>query len=97
MTAGNHLNEHYAQRPDIATLIDGFAEDLLGSHVGERPGGRDALRSAGRGNNPSEAKVNDLGNIILGDDNIRRLDVTMHDVARMSRAQPFCDLDGQVE
>src|SRR5206468_10895612 len=34
-------------RSDVAALVDGFAEDLLGSHVGERPGGGDALRSTG--------------------------------------------------
>ena len=93
MTAGNHLNEDYAQSPDIAALINGFAKDLLGSHIRERPRGRDALRRAGCGDNPSEAEINDLGHLIIGNNDVRRLDVAVHDVARMSRAQPSGDLD----
>ena len=94
MTAGNHLHEDYAQGPEVAALVDGFAEDLLGSHVGERPGGRDALRSAGGGHDAGKAEVHDLGHLFIGDNNVGRLDVAMHDVARMSRAEASCNLDG---
>ena len=97
MTAGKHLNQDYAQGPNVAALVDGFAEDLLGGHVRERPGGRDTLRGANGGNNAGEAEVHDLGHLVIGNDNVRRLDVAMHDIARMSRAESPCNLDGEVE
>jgi len=97
MTAGNHLNENHTQCPDVAALVDGFAKDLLGGHVWKGPCGRDALGSAGGGHKPGQAKVHDFGHLVIGNDDVGRLDVAMHDVARMSSAQPAGDLDSQVE
>ena len=36
--AGDELEHQTAERPDVCALIDGFAAQLLGTHVGWRPG-----------------------------------------------------------
>jgi hypothetical protein len=47
-SAGRHLLEHDAERPDVAALVGGLAQQLLRRHVGERAGER-----SGRPNVPS--------------------------------------------
>ena len=97
MTAGNHLNEDDAERPDIAALIDGFSEDLLWSHVRKRSGRGNALRGAGCGYHSGEPEIDDLGYLFICNDDVRGLDVAMHDVARVSRAEPPGNLNGEVQ
>src|SRR4029079_15607225 len=47
-SAGEELEEHAAERPDIRALVDGAAARLLGTHVG-RAAEDNALAGAGRG------------------------------------------------
>ncbi len=97
MTPGQHLNQDDAESPNIAGPVHLFAENLLWSHVRERARGGAALCCGGGGDYTSEAEVHNLRGVVLGDDDIGRLDVAVHDVARVRGAKPFGHLDGQVQ
>jgi len=97
MAPGDHLNENDSQRPNVGTVIDGFAENLFRSHVRKRAGGRNALRSAGAGHDAGEAEVYNFGRVIIGTDDVGRLNVAVDDVVRVGRAKPPGDLDGKVQ
>jgi hypothetical protein len=55
------------------------------------------LRGAGRRDHAGQAKVDDFHEAVVGDNNVRRLDVAMHDVVGVSGAEAFGDLDGEIE
>ncbi len=61
---------------------------------GRRP---DPARGIGRGRDLGQPEIQHLGVPALGHENIRGLDVAMHDALRMRRIQPIGNLDGQRE
>src|SRR5262249_21373692 len=97
MATGNDLHEQNTYGPNIAALVNDFTENLLRHHVGKRAA--DGLHECGawRCNDASEAEINDASRTLFGDDDVRRLDVAVNDVARMSGGKPSTDLDGKIE
>ena len=47
-TAGQHLIEHAAERPDVRALVDRLAPRLLRTHVGRGPQNDALVRAVGR-------------------------------------------------
>ena len=91
--AGQHLVQEYAERPDIAPLIDGLRPDVLRAHVGEGTEMRiDANRRhvLDRGN----AKVENLHSTVTEQHDVRWLDVAMHDAVRVREADTARNLQG---
>ena len=97
MAPGEHLHKNYAQRPNVGALINRFAENLLGSHVGEGPGRRETLRGASAGHHTGEPKVHNFSYIVFCDDDVGRFNIAVDDVLRVSRAQATGNLDGKVQ
>ncbi len=86
-----------AEREEIGAGVVGAAADLLGSEVGGGPEG-----DAGLGQRLlvlgelGDAEVHDLGGVVFEDPDVRRLDVAMHDAARVRVLESAGDLH-QVE
>ena len=88
--AGEHLEEHGAQRKEIGRRSGGFAAHLLGSHVArgaEQPavgrrfdgGGSVGQRAAiGRGET-RQAEVEHLGGTRRVEDDVLGLEIAMHE------------------
>ena len=55
------------------------------------------MRGADAGNNTSESEIDNLCDVCSGDDDIRGLDVTVHDVVSVSCGKSSGDLDREVE
>ena len=85
--ARQHFVEHDREAVDIAALVDVLAADLLRRGVGERPleiaGARHLLRPA----HPGDAEIHDLQHALIGDHQVRRLDVAMDDASAMGVAE----------
>ena len=91
--AGEHLEEHDAQRVEVGLRPDRVAERLLGRDVvrrAEHPAvGRQPLLVERAG----DPEVGDLGRALHVDEDVLRLDVAVHDVARVRCAERPRDLD----
>ncbi len=90
--AREHLVYQHAERPDVAPLIDGAAFDVLGAHVRQRAepalaGRRPVLRRR----NP---EIEDFHGTVSKHHDVGRLDVAVHDAARVGGADAACNLDG---
>src|SRR5262249_56865416 len=97
MIAGDHLNEDDGEGPDVGTPVYGFAENLLGGHVGEGSRGGNGLCGTGAGDDASEAEVDNFGHAGLGDDDVGWLYVAVDDVGGVGGAEAASDLDVDVE
>ena len=95
--AGEHLDEHDGESPDVGALVDGLAKDLFRGHVRESAGGGDGLRSGGAGDDAREAEVDNFGGAGFGDDDVGRLNVAVDDVLRVGSAQTASNLNRQIE
>ena len=91
--AGEHLEEHDAQRVEVGLAGDGAAERLLGRDVVGRAehaavGGQALLvQRAG------DPEVRDLRRALLVDEHVLRLDVAVDDLALVRGAERARDLD----
>jgi hypothetical protein len=77
--SGEHLVEHDAEAVEIGQSIDVLAATLLGRHVGERADDAAVARHALRPLRARDAEIHDLEQARIGEDQVRRLDVAMHD------------------
>jgi hypothetical protein len=91
--AGEHLEEHDAQRVEVALRIDVLAQRLLGRDVVGRaehaPVGGEALL----GQRARDPEVGDLGRALLVDEDVLGLDVAVDDAVVVGGAQGAGDLD----
>ena len=96
--AGQHLVEDATQRPEVAALVDLHAAGLLGRHVGDGADCRARIgEPARRAGQLGEAEVEDLHLAVLGQHEVRRLDVAMDDAGVMGPRQPARHLQGDVD
>ena len=93
--SGQHFVEHNADGPQVGTVVHDETFGLFGRHVGGGTEGRSELGDAGRAGKLRQAEVHDLGAAALGDHDVRRLDVAMHDAEVVSLVQAFENLDDQ--
>ena len=101
---GEHLVQQAAQTVDVAPSVEcALARSLLGAHVrgraedDPRPG---ELPPSGRIDRPRDAEVGHDG-LAVGQQDVFRLDVSMHDIAAVRIAQGVChftdDRDGMFD
>jgi hypothetical protein len=74
--AGDHLEEHAAERPDVRTLVDGLTARLLGAHIAGRAHDRACVEVAGH----DRRQVRLLA-IRPGRERLRQAEVERFDVA----------------
>jgi hypothetical protein len=106
---GGHLVEHDAGGKQVAARVDLLPARLLGRHVRHRPDGRAetrqvirparrrgkvVARSAALGQ-LRDAEIEDLDRAAPGDEEVRGLDVAMHDALRVSGLECVGDLLAQ--
>ena len=98
--AGQALVEHAAERVDVGARVERLGGDLLGGGVvhraGEVGGGRSPPSSGGAG----EAEVGQVAVLraaLLGDEHIRRLDVSVHEPVLVGRVEGLSDLTDELE
>ena len=101
-----HLVDNRAERPDVGAGVDlGRREDLLGRHVLRRAEDDARLRCPRRsvlGDVPlRDPEVEDLDEVRAvgapGDEEVRRLEVAMHDAARVRLGDALAGLHGVVD
>ena len=91
--AGEHLEQHDAERVDVGLAVDVVAERLLGGDV---VGGAEHAAVGGQAllvEGASDAEVGDLGRAFLVDEDVLGLDVAVDDVAIVRRLERAGDLD----
>jgi hypothetical protein len=94
---GDHLNKNYAERPNVAALIDGFAQDLLRRHIRKRPGRGDTLRGARAGHHAGQPEVHNLRHVFIGNDDVGGLDVAVDDAVCVGGAEAARNLHREIQ
>jgi hypothetical protein len=89
------LVKHRADREDVGARVHGGASDLFRGHVVQGPQDRPGQRVA-RGAQLGDAKVEDLYRSLGTDDEVRRLDVPMHDIHFVRVREPRTNFFGQL-
>jgi hypothetical protein len=104
--AREHLVEHAAEGPDVGPLVNRPASHLFRAHVGGRPHDDADLCQhrhrqrfcARRGGHRvecfGEAEVEHLRNTVRPEQDVRGLEIAVHDAALMRRLQRIDDLSG---
>ena len=101
--AAQHFVEQHAERIQIGALIEALAEQLLGRHVVDRARRVMRLRDRERAGRIEpremfrESEVEELHDAVVGHEDVGRLDVAVHDEARVRALQTFGHLHGDVE
>ena len=101
--SAEHFVEQDAERVEIGALIEALAEQLFGGHVVDRAGRVMRLGDGQRAGRIEpremfrEAEVEDLHDAVVGHEDVGRLDVAVHDEARVRALQAFGHLHGDVE
>ena len=92
LAAGQTLVEHAGQRVDVGTRVRLCGGDAFGRHVG--PGADHArfLRQRGLTGGAGDAEVDQVREVVLGDQDVGRLDVAVHQADLMCRMQRRSDL-----
>ena len=103
--AGEHLEEHAAERPDVGAFVDRLALRLLRAHVGGGPddhaqpaghrGHRRRQRRVRRalvGHRLGEAEIEDLDAVVGRELDVGRLQVAMDDPLLVRRVERLGDL-----
>ena len=76
--AAQHLVDHRAERVEIAAGVERATIDLLRAHVGRRAG-EHGVGEVGRVGGAGEPEVEDLHVAAIGDHDVRRLEIAVHD------------------
>jgi hypothetical protein len=103
--SGQHLEQDRPDREEVAAEVEALAAHLLGRHVPRRPHqhprARDVVRDGERlrevgVHRPRQAEVEEL-HAVHGQENVRGLEVAVHDPARVQRLQgrEDAEADGQ--
>ncbi len=96
MLSGEHLVYHNPHRPNVCSLIRGFAVSLFGRHVRRRAKGRPFPGHQGPPTQLCQAKIHNLGHATGGDQDVGRLDVAVDNAVLVSRGEALCHLNGDV-
>ena len=91
--AGEHLEQHDAERVDVGLRPDRVPQRLLRRDVVRRAEHPAVGREAVLVERASDPEVGDLGRALEVDEDVLRLHVAVHDVARMRCIERPCDLD----
>jgi hypothetical protein len=91
--AGEHLEQHDAERVDVRLAVDVVAERLLGRDVVGRAEHAAVGGQALVVERAGDAEVGDLGRALLVDQDVLGLDVAVDDAARVRGAERARDLD----
>ncbi len=98
---GHALVEHGPERVDVGATVDLVRRHLLRAQVGERPDERAGPRQPALGRGPREAEVHhpdpDPHSLLAGHHDVLRLDVPVHDAARVAVVERLRDLDPDVD
>ena len=93
--AGEHLVEQRSERVEVAPRPGGFAQRLLGREIGDRADQSAAAHSrAGLGG--GQAEVAEPGAAVVVDPDVRRLQVAVHDPARVRVLEGAGDVSGDL-
>ena len=92
--AGQHLVEHHAEREDVRLVRRASPQRLLRRHVLRRTEHGAGLRQLLRGAHARDAEVGDLHSAVVEHHDVRRLDVAVHDAARVGVGQAVGHLRG---
>ena len=75
---GERLVEHAGERVDVGARIGRSGREPFGSHVGPGADGGSGVGQPGFAGGPGDAEVDQVGEVVLGDQDVRRLDVAVH-------------------
>ena len=90
---GDRLVEHQGQGVDVSAPIERLALHLLGRGVPGRPqDGAGRLRPGRFGQGPGQAEVGDPQPVLAPQEQVRRLDVPVHEPPAMGIVEPGCRL-----
>ena len=92
--AGEHLVEDDTRGPDVGPVVGRIAPELLGRHIGGRAEHGADMRHRGI-LDPRDPEIGDLHHAVLGQHDVRGLDVAMHHAARMGVGEGVQDLAHQ--
>ncbi len=97
--AGEHLIQHDADRVEVAALVEIVALRLLRRDVGDAAHHHPRLRHAERvlGDRARDPEVAELDDVVFGDQDVRRLDVAVHQPLAMRVGEAAGDLDRVVD
>src|SRR5678809_904588 len=87
--------QHHAERPEVAAIVDVLAEDLFRGHVGECAERRAGLGEARAVAELRDAEVHDLDAAIRRQQDVVRLDVPVDNAAGMRSMKTLGDLDAE--
>ncbi len=97
--ACEHLVQHNTERPNVGHRVRRRTGELLWSHVGDcpqrRPGARDSCLA--EVNQFRDAEIDDFGEPVLGEHQVRRLDVAVDNPRGMRLGEPLSHLHGYVK
>ncbi len=96
LAPAEHLVDDDAGREDVGPVIRALAADLFGRHVVDGAHHHVAVRQLRR-HEPRQPEVEQLYAPVIGDEDIRGLDVAMDHVVRVRELEPLADLDRQIE
>jgi hypothetical protein len=96
--AGERVHEHAAERVDVRARVDALAADLLGRDEAERPdpAAGPAEARAGRGLALGQAEVREVGVVLGAEQDVRGLDVAVHEPVRVRGVERAADLADDV-
>jgi len=92
--ACDQLIEHAAQRVEVALGIHWVAQSLLWRHVGRAAHDCPRHRKAGAINREGQAEVAQLSTAVLGQLDIARLHISVHDVLTVGECQRAAEVLG---
>ncbi len=90
--AGQALIEHACQRVDVGTGLDLSGVEALGGHVGPRADGGVGRCQRGVAGGAGDAEVDEIGEVVLGQQDVGRFDVAVHQSGLVGAVQCRGDL-----